>query len=62
MCWGEASEPVIPIPQEFVGCNVKYIRKLTCSNGINIKGILRIQSMTDGDWENILKIFIVRIV
>ena len=29
--------------------------KIPCSNGINRKGILRIQSMTDWDWDNSIK-------
>ena len=63
MWWGEASEPFIPIPQYFFGCNAKYMGTIPCSNvwdtipcsnGINIQDILRIQSGTDRDWENSL--------
>ena len=64
MGWGEASEPIIPTPQEFVGCNAKYMGTIPysngwdtilCSNCINKQGILRIQSGTDRYWDNSLK-------
>ena len=33
MCWGKANEPVIPTPQDFFGCNSKYMGTIPCSNG-----------------------------
>ena len=63
MSWGESGEPLIPRPQECVGRNAKYMGTIPCSNawymipcsnGINRKGILRIKSGTDWDWENSL--------
>ena len=64
MGWGEASEPIIPTPQEFVGCNDKYMGTMPCSNVwdtipcsncINRQGILRIYTGTDEYWDNNLK-------
>ena len=63
MSWGEAGEPLITRPKEFVGCNAKYMGTIPCSNvwdmilcssSINMKGISRIKSGTDRDWENSL--------
>ena len=63
MSWGEAGEPLITRPQECFGRNAKYMGTIPCSNvwdmilcssSINMKGISRIKSGTDRDWENSL--------
>ena len=60
----QANEPVIPSPQECVGHKIKYTGTGSFSNGSNVwdtslwsngsnrRGILSIQSGTDGVWEN----------
>ena len=61
MCFQEADESVVPIPQEWVGYDGKYTGTSPCSNRINGQGtspcsnrwgILKIQSGSDRDLEN----------
>ena len=67
MFWLVTGEPVIPIPQECVGCNGKYTGTILCNNGSNVwymipfsnKSnrwvLLSIQFGTGGECDNIPK-------